>query len=240
MTEPVSPETFGGTPSPPDTPAALETRLRALLAAHERETAVVEVLRAVDAGLGLEQLYSEVLLPLLRTLGAAWQTGQTAVWEEHLATQAIRTAVEALYPRVLARKTTVPPVAVTVAFFCPPDEAHDLGLRMLADRFDLRGFRTVYVGASTPVDDMVACALAVAADVVCLSASTHFHRAALRHAVAQLETALPGVRVLAGGAAFVHDVAGWEGLVTADLEALLDELAGGGGPGGGEAGAVGT
>ena len=210
-----------------DTPSALATRLQALLAAHEREAAVTEVLRAVEAGLGVEQLYDEVLLPLLRTLGAGWQTGQTAVWEEHVATQAIRSAVEALYPRILARKAGVPPVPVTVAFFCPPDEAHDLGLRMLADRFDLHGFRTVYVGASTPVDDMVACAQDVSADVVCLSASTHFHRTALRHAVAALEAAVPGVRVLVGGAAFVHETQGWERYVPTDLQALLGELAAG-------------
>jgi methanogenic corrinoid protein MtbC1 len=210
-----------------DTPSALATRLQALLAAHEREAAVMEVLRAVEAGLGVERLYDDVLLPLLRTLGAGWQTGQTAVWEEHMATQAIRSAVETLYPRIVALKAGVPPVPVTVAFFCPPDEAHDLGLRMLADRFDLHGFRTVYVGASTPVDDMVACAQGVSADVVCLSASTHFHRAALRHAVAALEAAVPGVRILVGGAAFVHDTDGWESSVPTDLQALRGELAAG-------------
>jgi methanogenic corrinoid protein MtbC1 len=210
-----------------DTPSALATRLQALLAAHEREAAVMEVLRAVEAGLGVERLYDDVLLPLLRTLGAGWQTGQTAVWEEHMATQAIRSAVETLYPRIVALKAGVPPVPVTVAFFCPPDEAHDLGLRMLADRFDLHGLRTVYVGASTPVDDMVACAQGVSADVVCLSASTHFHRAALRHAVAALEAAVPGVRILVGGAAFVHDTDGWESSVPTDLQALLGELAAG-------------
>ena len=227
MNEPTIPGMRGESLGPPDTPPALVTRLQALLAAHEREATVIEVLRAVEAGLGVEQLYDDVLLPVLRGLGAGWQTGQTAVWEEHLATQALRSAVEALYPRILARKAGVPPVPVTVAFFCPSDEAHDLGLRMLADRFDLHGFRTVYVGASTPVDDMVACAQAVCADVVCLSASTHFHRAALRHAVAALEVALPGVRVLVGGAAFVHGTQGWEHLVPTDLQALFAELAAG-------------
>jgi methanogenic corrinoid protein MtbC1 len=201
--------------------------LQALLAAHDREAAITEVLRAVEAGLSIEQLYDDVVLPVLRGLGAGWQTGQTAVWEEHLATQALRSAVEALYPRVLARKAGVTPVPLTVAFFCPPDEAHDLGLRMLADRFDLHGFRTVYVGASTPVDDMVACARDVGAAVVCLSASTHFHRAALRHAVTALDAALPGVRVLVGGAAFVHDCKGWEHCVPTDLQSLFGELTAG-------------
>jgi hypothetical protein len=39
-----------------DTPSALATRLQALLAAHEREAAVMEVLRAVEAGLGVARL----------------------------------------------------------------------------------------------------------------------------------------------------------------------------------------
>ena len=50
---------------------------------------------------------------------------------------------------------------------------------MFVDRFDLRGFQTVYVGAMTPVNEMAQCVRSTGATVVCLSASTHFQRTAL-------------------------------------------------------------
>ncbi len=217
----------------------LAVQLTRCLEAYDREGAVAAILAAVEEGLPIEELYGGVLEPFLRTVGTRWQGGDTAVWEEHLIVGAIRTAVDALYPAVLKRKAEVKPLAVTVAFFCPPEESHDLGLRMLADRFDLRGFRTVYVGALTPVAEMIECAKRVSADVVCLSASTHFQRAALADAVRVLREQLPAVRIVVGGAAFVHSTQGWEDYTVHSVDALLDELAewatagAGGGPGAG-------
>jgi methanogenic corrinoid protein MtbC1 len=204
---------------------ATRTSLDRCLREHDRAGAVRSILAATDAGIAIEDLYSQVLQPFLASVGSDWQQGRTAVWEEHLIVGAVRSAVEALYPRVLERKAAAPQVPVTVAFFCPPEETHDLGLRMLADRFDLRGFRTVYVGAGTPADEMVKCVQAEGADVVCLSASTHFQKAALRNVIRELRERLPGVRLIAGGPAFAQGTAGWEEYVVGDVETLLDELA---------------
>jgi len=192
---------------------------------HDREGAASAVLAAVEDGLAIEDLYTHVLEPFLESVGRGWQEGQTAVWEEHLIVGAVRTAIEALYPKVLERKAQVEAVPVTVAFFCPPEETHDVGLRMLVDRFDLRGFRTVYVGAATPVDEMVRCVRSESASVVCLSASTHFQRTALREVIERLRELLPEVRIVAGGPAFAHSDAGLEEFTVDSVDGLLDELA---------------
>ena len=131
-----------------------------------------------------------------------------AVWEEHLSVGAVRAAIEALYPTVLRRKAQVEAVPITVAFFCPPEETHDIGLRMLVDRFDLAGFRTVYVGALTPVAQMIECARSVGADVICLSASTHYQRATLFDVVKTVSRELPHVRIVAGALPSLDRAAG--------------------------------
>jgi methanogenic corrinoid protein MtbC1 len=205
----------------------LAETLARCLKTQDREGVVTAILSAVDFGLSIEDLYTRVLEPFLVSVGAEWQEGRTAVWEEHLIVTAVRSAVEALYPAVLARKARVRPVPVTVAFFCPPEENHDLGLRMLADRFDLRGFHTVFVGAMTPTAQMVECARRVGAAVVCLSASTHFQRTALSTVVKTLRAGLPGVRIVVGGAAFARSACGWEEYIPGSVDALLDELVAG-------------
>jgi methanogenic corrinoid protein MtbC1 len=199
--------------------------LKDTLPARDREGVVATILAAAEAGMPLEELYARVLTPFLEWLGARWQAGDAAVWEEHLLTSAARTAIDALYPRVLATKARTEPIPVTVAFFCPPEETHDLGLRMLVDRFDLRGFRTVYVGALTPFEQMVSCAREMRADVVCLSASTHFQRTVLRRGVDRLREDLPGVRIVVGGPAFARSCDGWGDLLAGSIDELLDELA---------------
>jgi MerR family transcriptional regulator, light-induced transcriptional regulator len=202
------------------------------LRGHDREAAVAAALSAVEQGLSIEDLYSQVLEPFLASVGHTWQEGSTAVWEEHLIVGAVRTVIEALYPTVLRRKAQVQPVPVTVAFFCPPEETHDLGLRMLADRFDLRGFDTVYVGAVTPVGEMVECVRATGAAAICLSTSSHFQRALLPNVVGGLREALPEVRVVLGGPAFALSDEGWEAYRPSSLEQLFVELAAMAGNGG--------
>lgn len=183
------------------------------------------VLEAVEEGLPLDELYGHVLVPFLAWLGSEWQAGRARVWEEHLLTGAVRTAVDALYPRVMAAKGQLEPLPVSVAFFCPGEETHDVGLRMLADRFDLRGFQTVYVGAMTPFEEMIDCVRTLEVDVVCLSASTHFQRTVLHHGVVRLREALPAVRIVVGGPAFTRSAEGWEDLRVDSIDGLLDDLA---------------
>ena len=211
MTEPIS---------------ARETReeLEACLREHDRERAVGAILAAVEGGLPIEELYADVLVPFLASVGQAWREGRVAVWEEHLSVGAVRTAIEALYPTVLRRKAQVEAVPMTVAFFCPPEETHDIGLRMLVDRFDLAGFRTVYVGALTPVAQMIECARSVGADVICLSASTHYQRATLFDVVKTVSRELPHVRIVAGGPAFARSGGGWEEYLVDSVDQLIGGL----------------
>ena len=208
------------------TASDITEELRHCLRAHDRERVVRTLLGAVAEGMSIEDLYTQVVEPFVKWVGSEWQEGRTAVWEEHLIVAAVRTAVEALYPQVLERRAAIDPLPLTVAFFCPPEETHDLGLHMLADRFDLRGFRTVWVGAVTPVDQMIECVRAVGAAVVCLSASTHYQRTALREVVRRLHEGLPEVRILVGGPAFAFSADGWEKYTVDSVDALLDELAG--------------
>ncbi len=199
--------------------------LRRCMSHHDRAGAVTAILAEVERGRPIEELYVGVLEPFLHWVGWQWQQGSAAVWEEHLMVSAVRTAVDALYPLILRAKQAVTPVPATVAFFCPPEEAHDLGLRMLVDRFDLHGFRTVYVGAMTPVGQMIECAQTVQADLVCLSASSHFQRTALLEVLRRLEDALPGTRIVVGGPAFAYSGAGWEKYTIASVDHLMEELA---------------
>jgi len=212
-------------------PSDIAEDLQRCLQSHDREGAVRLLLDAVAGGIAIEDLYARVVEPFLESVGRGWQEGHTTVWEEHLIVAAVRTAIEALYPRVLERKTAIDPLPVTVAFFCPPEETHDVGLRMLVDRFDLRGFRTVWVGAMTPVGQMIECVRTVQAGVVCLSASTHYQRTALREVVRRLREELPEVRIVVGGPAFALSDSGWEEYTVDSVDALLDELVGQAGAG---------
>jgi len=203
--------------------------VEAALAAHDKPAAVRAAVEAVSGGcVGVAELYRDVLLPVLVDLGEQWQAGERHVWEEHLASAAVRTIVELVYPEVLKLKAAARPTGHSVLLACPPDEAHDLGLRMIADRFEMAGWTAHFLGADTPPDEIAGAARALGVDGVALSSSTHFHRLAVRHLADELKRQLPGVSVWVGGPAFAHDRAGWSDDELLDLDTLLGDDTDGG------------
>lgn len=165
----------------------------------DRAGAVCAALSAVaDGSLDVQELHA-VLSNVLRDIGRAWRQGTTAVWQEHRATAIVRTIVESLAPKVLT--LAAPPNGRTVVLACPEDESHELGLRMLADRFILSGWTVVYLGADTPAGEIASAARSTAAALIVLSASTHFHRVRLRSVLETLSVEVGDVRVLVGGPA---------------------------------------
>ena len=161
-------------------------------------------LRAVESGLSVDELYRSVLGPLLKELGSRWQEGRLAVWEEHLASGFVRTLAEALYPMVAEESARADVTRGTVLLACPPGELHDLGLRLLSDRLELVGLRSVFLGADTPVRDIAAAARDRSATCILLSASTHLGLVNLRRTVEQLRELLPGVELRVGGPALIE------------------------------------
>jgi methanogenic corrinoid protein MtbC1 len=202
--------------------AELREAVAAALRDHDRAKAVSIAAEAVHSGaIEVTALYRDVLVPLLRETGASWSSGELRVWEEHLASQAVRSIVEVVYPAVLEKKAEAGASGRSVLLACPPEEAHDLGLRMVADRFDMAGWTTHFLGADTPPEEIAAAARALAVDAVVLSSSTHYHKAALRRVVGRLCEELPGVSVWVGGPAFAHDREGWSDEQLLDLDTLL-------------------
>jgi methanogenic corrinoid protein MtbC1 len=192
-------------------PSPIRTTIEAALAAHDRPAAIAAALDAVDSGdVSIEDLYRQ-LSGMLVEIGAAWQRGESEVWQEHFATSVVRTIVESCALRVEAAAPA--DRTKTILFVAPADEFHDLGLRMLADRFTLAGWRAQILGANVPLSQILEATLALGADAVALSASTHFHRTKLRAYTDALATQRPDVRVWVGGPAFAHDHAGWEELI---------------------------
>jgi MerR family transcriptional regulator, light-induced transcriptional regulator len=197
-------------PQRPETPAELRQTLADLIDALDRAGAVGTVLDAVDEGrIDIPNLYTQVLGPYLTEVGSQWQHGRERVWQEHFASHVVRTIVEALYPEVARRAALLPRRGETVLLVCPPEEQHELGLRMLADRFELAGYRAVFLGADTPIDEIVDAANAVRATVVAMSVSTVIERLELRTFVDKLQRQLAGVRVVVGGPALQHHPGPW-------------------------------
>src|SRR5690606_6446315 len=113
--------------------------------------------RAIDAahegGLDVGCIYLDVFQPALREIGRLWQENEITVADEHLATAITQAAMLRLYERAYEWEQDGGPTLVAA---CVDVERHEVGLRMLCDLLELRGWRTRYLGAAVPVEGLVA------------------------------------------------------------------------------------
>lgn len=200
---------------------ALEDRL----AARDRDGAVrvaTDAARNGDVTVGaLYDLLSDILVGV----GSSWREGRTAVWEEHLASATIRTIIESC--SLLIGAQAAEPNGYSAIFATSPEEYHDLGLRMIADRFALAGWTVYYLGPNLPEPELAQAVTTLGAHAVVLSASTHLHRLELAEYVATLRQTHPALRVWVGGPAFAIEAHGWpadEVLACADIPHLAERM----------------
>jgi MerR family transcriptional regulator, light-induced transcriptional regulator len=102
------------------------------------------------------EICENVLLPLLKAIGVAWERGEISVAAEHFGSRIARARLTELI-EIESRGGTDGPVAVCA---CPPGERHEGALLAFAVHAASVGFRVVYLGADTPVADILSVAAA--------------------------------------------------------------------------------
>ena len=123
------------------------------------------VLDQLLSTLTVETVLRDVVLPYLRELGDRWERGAASVAQEHFASNLIRGRLASL-GRGWGHGRG--PRAVLA---CPPDELHDIALLAFGVVLNRNGWRIGYLGANTPLADLIRLAGAIRPDVVVLAAT---------------------------------------------------------------------
>jgi methanogenic corrinoid protein MtbC1 len=161
--------------------------------------AIRGVLAAVEGGFDVRAAYLEVLLPAQREIGRLWHLGEANVAEEHLVTGTTHRLMSILANGAKA----APPNGLTAVVAAVSSNAHDVGLRAVADLYQLEGWRTIFLGADVPGEDLPSVLAYFEANLLLLGAtlSTHITRVEQTIAAIRAKSERP-VRILVGGAAF--------------------------------------
>jgi methanogenic corrinoid protein MtbC1 len=172
--------------------AALEGRKRA---------AARMVLDAYDAGAGLQALHGGVIAAAQQEVGLAWQRGELHAAEEHLASRIVEDVLVLLH----ARAPEVEDAERSVLIASVPGNLHAIGARMISGSFQEAGWRTLFLGADTPAEDLAFGVQDFAPDLVALSVGLGLNLRTTARLIDALRA--PGARrvpVLVGGMVFNH------------------------------------
>ena len=104
-----------------------------------------------------DRLIVEALLPMMAEIGQRWESNELEVFQEHLATEAIRSLLAGLTFMIPEPRQETDAVALVS---CAPDDEHELIPLALATYLAFQGWNVKNLGGSLPADQI---ALAVAA-----------------------------------------------------------------------------
>jgi methanogenic corrinoid protein MtbC1 len=186
----------------------------------DRQKAISIVHDAASDGSNVVDLYLRVLAPAQREIGRMWLNDEINVAEEHLATATTKMVMSQLRGRGQAQ----PPNGKTVVAATVPDNQHDVGVQMVADIFEMHGWRTISLGANVPISDLVQATETFQADALLLSAALSRHLDAARDTIRAIRQhdRTKDTKVLVGGTAFngVTDLAGEYGADAYAVDAI--------------------
>jgi len=163
----------------------------------DRRKAMHLILKAADEGQDVPDLYLKVLQPAQEELGRMWLLGEINVAEEHFATTTTRLVMAQLH----AQGVCGPSNGKTLVAAAVAGNQHDLGIQVVADLFEIDGWRVIQLGSNVPADDLAQGVEFYDADLVALSVSLPTQLTVLEETIAAVRTCQRGnaVKILVGG-----------------------------------------
>ncbi|NHJ15163.1 MAG: cobalamin-binding protein [Candidatus Thorarchaeota archaeon] len=135
-----------------------------------KEKAEKLIFEILGQGMSLERVYLEIFAISLQEIGRLWLQGEITVAQEHYSTAATRLIMNQLRPRFLGKKKDR-----MVLLLCVAGELHDVGLKIVADFFEMDGWISYYLGANVPTKGIVSFIEKRKPDVVAISATLAAH-----------------------------------------------------------------
>lgn len=180
------------------------------LLAGKREKAGKLIEKLVGDGVPIKDIYEHIFQKSQYEVGALWQSNKISVAHEHYCTAATQLIMSQLYPRIFATdKKGYKLVACSVA-----DELHEIGIRMVADFFEMEGWDTYYMGANMPSDHLVSAIKNYEADVLAVSVTMplHLEKAGRLIKTIRSDSEIKDLNILVGGYPFRIEPGLWQKL----------------------------
>ncbi|MBN1196676.1 MAG: cobalamin-dependent protein [Candidatus Aminicenantes bacterium] len=169
------------------------------LVSGDRSRCAGTVSQLIDRNITTETIYTDLFQKSLYRIGELWEQSRVSVAVEHLATAITEQLLSQTYPRLLADRR---PNNRRAVISCSVNEYHQVGARMVSDIMESRGWDVWFLGANTPVTDLLEMIQEKKPDVVGLSISIYFNMAPLVRTIDAVRTNFSDLDIIVGGQAF--------------------------------------
>ncbi|NMO94512.1 cobalamin B12-binding domain-containing protein [Paenibacillus lemnae] len=164
--------------------------------------------KLMDREISIQALYKHIFQSTQYEIGRLWHTGTMNVSQEHYCTAVTQSIISSLYPHWITMGTK----GLTLVAACVGSETHEIGLRMVADTFEMEGWDTYYLGANVPDSSLIHAIDEHQADVVAVSVTMTYHIHLVRDLIAKIraDQRFEHVKIMVGGLPFNLDQNLWK------------------------------
>lgn len=156
------------------------------------------VRQLLEKRIDIKALYTDLFQKSLYEVGELWESNRITVAREHLATAITESVLNLVYPELFTGELCEKKAVIS----CTANEYHQVGGKMVADIFEVNGWDAHFLGANTPVDQLLAFIDEERPNMVGLSVSIYFNMPSLKTALDALSSTFPCLDIIVGGQAF--------------------------------------
>lgn len=155
------------------------------------------VLGLLDQGIPIPVLYRDLFHDTQYEIGLKWQRNEISVAREHIATSITEMMLNLVYPHLFRGLRKGKSALVTAG----ANEFHQLGGKMVADIFELNGWRGYFLGANTSNAQLLEAVEKHHPDLLAFSVSIPDNLPRLREMIKATHERYPHIPGLVGGRA---------------------------------------
>ncbi|MDA7804168.1 MerR family transcriptional regulator [Crocinitomix sp.] len=156
------------------------------------------IVRSFDEQLSkfhLEEMFSNFLIPLLTKIGELWQVDAINIAHEHFLSNIIRRFLIVNTPQFNDEKGS----KGTVLFFLRENEYHELALLFYNYHMRINGYKTIYIGQSTPDETLQSMGESVKPDIVFTSLVAKLDKNEFLSFMGNMKSAFKSAQIYVGG-----------------------------------------
>jgi len=175
----------------------------------ERQIASRLILDAVEKqNINVREIYLNVFQYSQYEIGRLWQMNKISVAQEHYCTAATQLIMSQLYAHIFSSDK----VGKTMVATCVGGDLHELGVRMVADFFEMEGWDTYYLGANTPTFSVLQELKERQANLLAISVTMTFHIRAAESLIAAVKSNedYKNIKIMVGGHPFNLESSLWQ------------------------------
>lgn len=173
----------------------------------KRAEATVLITELIHQGISVKDIYQYIFQESQYEVGRLWHNNKITVAHEHYCTAATQQIMSGLYQYIFSSTR----VGKTLVACSIAGDLHEIGIRMVADYFEMEGWDTYYLGANMPEDQLLGSLIGYKADLLALSVTlpTHVSKAATLIKKIRSNGSLSKLKIMVGGYSFLNNPGLW-------------------------------